>query len=320
MKTFIQHTYYLLIIAATIVFCACNKTQNNAATSSSTKNNDSCIIIGLLPTLDCIPFYVAREKHIYENMGIDVKYVFLNSQMDIEKYLNEGKIDIGASDIFRTILYQNKHKNIRFLVSSSREWYLCVNKKTRITKTDQLGDRLIASTRQSLLDFYCDSISKGLNKNSGLLLKPQINDIFIRLQMLNENQIDAAVLPYPQSLAALSKGQKKIDILSSKGFAGFAVSEKRIKKYASRIPDIINGYNMAIDSMKNSPTDPLPSIIKKHFQIDSIPVSAIKSTTFQKLRKPKKTNMNKALLWAKQQKFVANNYSIDTLVHIIPDR
>ena len=51
---------------------------------------------------------------IYDSLGLYVRLTCMNSQMDLENLLANGKIDIAPSDMFRTIMWQNKRKNIRF--------------------------------------------------------------------------------------------------------------------------------------------------------------------------------------------------------------
>ncbi len=236
--------------------------------------------------------------------------------MDLEQSLANGKIDVAASDMFRVIMMQNKGKNIKFLASSCREWQLFVNKKRRITKAEQLGDRMIGMTRCSVLDYYCDTISSKIKRNSGLLLKPQINDIFIRQQMLDEAQIDAAFIPLPHNQVSIQKGHNIINSLPYyDGYAGFAINTKRIAPDSPEINLLLKAYNMAIDSIKANPKREIPQEILSHFKLDTISLQMIKSKSLSHIYRPNKKTIESALYWSKKNHFASTVYKTDTLIY-----
>ena len=291
------------------------KSDNQQQTTARHAITDT-LIVGIMPTLDCVPIYMARTYNIYDSLGLYVRLTCMNSQMDLENLLANGKIDIAPSDMFRTIMWQNKRKNIRFLASSCREWRLYANKKRRISKVGHLGNRMIGMTRQSVLDYYCDTINSKLMRNSELLLKPQINDVFIRLQMLNEAQLDAIFLPLPLDQLAEEKGHNKIsDLKGCDGYAGLAVSCNRIKPNRKAVELFLRAYNMAVDSMKIYAEQPLPKYITTHFNIDSIPLKVIKSKSLSHLYHPETKKIASALLWARKNNFATKAYNTDTLTY-----
>ncbi len=307
----LQRFYVVFLIAVT--FCGCqSKSEQQPKETVPVKDT---LIIGILPTLDCVPLYMANEYNIYKNLGLYVKFVFMKSQMDIENLLVKNKIDLAPSDLFRTIMWQNKRKDIRFLVSSSREWRVFASKKKRVTKLRQLDDRMIGMTRCSVLDYYCDTISEQIKRSSGLLLKPQINDVFIRLQMMNEGQIDAAILPLPLDKIATEKKHTMISNMAGyDGFAGFVLNNKRMSRRLESVKLFVKAYNMAIDSMKTYPNRELPTYIKQSFQIDSIPLKTIKSKALSHVYHPQETKIASALLWAQKNKFATKTFKSDSLI------
>ena len=133
-------------------------------------------------------------------------------------------------------------------------------------------------------------------RNSELLLKPQINDVFIRLHMLNEAQLDAIFLPLPLDQLAEEKGHNKIsDLKGCDGYAGLAVSCNRIKPNRKAVELFLRAYNMAVDSMKIYAEQPLPKYITTHFNIDSIPLKVIKSKSLSHLYHPETKKKDRVL-------------------------
>lgn len=235
----------------------------------------------------------------------------------MDQMIAKGEIDVGATDLFRTILLQNERRPIRFLTSTTREWKLMAAKRLRIQRSDQLGDRMVGMTRHSALDFYCDYLSGQLKKNSGMLLKPQINDVFIRLRMLNDNQLDAAILPYPQSELASQHGNTTLASCNKQtdGFSGFAVYSQIKKAKADQLPLLFKAYNSAIDSIKANPIRKTSPYLLQNFQIDSLDVKLQKSPSFCHAYSPQNKAISEALKWLKAKDRVRKGYSTDTLLY-----
>lgn len=313
------HFHKSFIQVAVVFLCVCLSVSCGKSSPEQQKkdiNRDSCIIIGLLPALDCVPFYYARENRICERLGLQVKFVFANSQMDLDEYLEKGYVDVAASDIFRTVLQQNKKKNIRFLACSPRKWEVYTNRKLRINKYDHLGDRMIGMARNSVPDYICDSINTKIKPGKGILLKPQINDVFLRLQMLNEGQLDAAILPVPLTEKAKSRKHIKLNpSISQEGLAGFSINARSMERHAKELGLLLKAYNAAVDSLKNNPANGITATLLSRFGMDSIPSSIIKSPLLCHLSSPKSKDISTAVSWAKRRKIAHEGYTGDTLVY-----
>lgn len=82
------------------------------------------------------------------------------------------------------------------------EWKLVANRKSRVTKINQLSDKLVAMTRFSATDFLCDKMSDSIKGKKEEFFRVQVNDVDIRLKMLQNGEIDAAWLTEPQASVA----------------------------------------------------------------------------------------------------------------------
>lgn len=296
-----------------ILFCIACSSEKKTSVSSQPSFHDT-LIIGLLPTLDCLPFYVAREEGIFDSMRLQVRFVFAHSQMDMDEYLAKGYVEIGATDILRTIGMQYKKRNIRYLASSSREWEVYACRKYRISQPWQLGDRMLGSTRHSVPDFISDTLSQLVNQKKRQLLRPQINDVFLRMRMLDDGQLEAAILPVPLTLAMQAKKHTPIYNSScTKGLAGFAVSTRQTS--LTHIRQVIHAYNMAVNSLKKHPNRPLPQRFLRYLRTDSLPVSLLTDKHLSHLYIPDDRTIRQAHTWALRQKVAGNSYTTDTLLY-----
>lgn len=313
MRTSFKSILFFCAFSLTPILFSCHKEKSQQKVSKS----QDTITIALLPTTDCLPFSSAVQAGYMDSIHAYLNIVYVNSQMDIEQMLVEGSADIGASDMFRTIILQSQKKNVHFLKTSSRQWELFTNKRLRINRIPLLGDRMIGMTRHSVCDYYCDEIEKVVTKKkSQLLLKPQINDIQLRLNMLQENQLDAAILPHPVSLLAQSKGHKSLGLVSDScaELSGFSVNGNFAKKHAKELALIIQSYNKAVQSDLDTTCIVVPKNLRQTFLLDTISNKKSNQPLFSPLQTPKKRKIQVCLQWLKRRNAIPSSFNADTLV------
>ena len=307
---------HCILLSLILLLSACGQDKGKAHFNESQSLSDTSILkVALLPTLDCLPFSLAKEHGIYKQLGVKVKFIYYKSQMDIDQQLAQGKVDAGASDLFRAMLMQSNKSPVKYYMSTPRQWYLFAGKRLRVNKVQQLGDRMIGMARFSCPDYFCDYIRSQIPTRSGLLLRAQVNDIQLRLQMLNNSQIDAAVLPAPLSIVAEQRGHTRLATAEGlNGMAGLAVHSNINKTQRSALNKLIQGYTIEIDSLKAHPIGPLTSWLNRIYGIDSIPVKVQRSKMMSHAFKPQSDKVNTALKWMRSKNRLGRHYTADTLL------
>ena len=224
---------------------------------SSSAADTTRLRVAILPTLDCLPLVQATEDSTFKRLGLEVHLVMYRSQMDAEQALVEGRVEVCASDVFRVKELCSKGIGVNMLFATNRTWQLCAGKKLRATKVKDVSGRMIAGTRLSAVDYFADQIEPRLSTQNGPMLRPQINDVEIRLRMLLNSQIDAAILPLPLSLLATKKGCTMLCETDTMmlGLAGFAVREeaKQDSLRNKQFRLLRQGYDQAALSLASLP-------------------------------------------------------------------
>ncbi len=174
------------------------------------KRADSLALkVAVLPTLDCVPLFVAQETNLFDTLGVNVRLKRFNAQMDCDTALVGGSVEGSVSDLFRTERLRRKGIRLDYLTSTNAYWLLVTNKKARLKRVSQLGDKMIAMTRYSVTDYLSDVALKGV-KTTANVYRVQINDVRVRLRMLLNNEMDALWLTEPQATVALAYGNHVI--------------------------------------------------------------------------------------------------------------
>lgn len=247
-----------LLFLSCFVAVSCNKNAKESnTTDASVPDSTSMLRIGVLPTLDALPFFVAKEQGMFDRENIDVALVPFNSAIDIDTALVGNSIDMAFTELVRTEKIKADGKDtLRYLTATELNWSLISNKAARINDLNQFGDKMVAMTRWSATDLLTNRVFDAV-KTKAQVYSVQINDLDVRLKMLLNNEMDAVWLPEPQATVAVCAGHKRL-LTSEKykdkfGVIAFKphkngkktdIPENELKKVYSMACDTINKYGV----------------------------------------------------------------------------
>lgn len=97
------------------------------------------------------------------------------------------------------------------LLAEPVEWRVVVCGMLKAHKIKELKGMTVAISRFDGSDRVCDSIVAAAGLEPTDVYHPQIDSLVIRCQMLNNNQIDAALLPLPLAEKAKAVGHRIIE-------------------------------------------------------------------------------------------------------------
>ena len=308
-----------LLLSILLLLSGCSQKEPEKKIPVAAPKADSTqIAIALLPTLDCLPFYYAAQQHIYDSLGLSVRFPVYRSQMDAEQSVIDGKTSGCATDLFRTGWMQGRKIPVRFLFATNREWQLIGNKVLRISNIAQINDRMIGMTRNSVPDYITDFVVSKLKKNSQAL-RAQVNNLAIRQQMMENNQIEIAILPQPQALTALKDGHTALPLARStyEGFSGLALSTRLIHNpaYKDKTGLLLKGYNEAVKRLTKNDRLTLPPATVKQFMLTEVVDSIHAKKAFSKARTCMPEKVSTALHWLQARGLVSKSYRADTLLY-----
>ena len=112
--------------------------------------------IGVMPTLDCLPVYLAYEDSLFLKQGVTVHLYRYNAQMDCDTAIVRGRVEGTVTDLVRAARIEKKGVPLFYPVSTNLYWQLISNRKARVSELKQLSDKMIAITRHSATDYLAD--------------------------------------------------------------------------------------------------------------------------------------------------------------------
>lgn len=179
-----------------------NETADQGRTGTAAQGRLGSVEIGVLPTLDCLPIYVAKERSMFDAAKADIRLVTFMSQIDCDEALKRGRIEGNVTDLVRGQHIKSQGMTLDYVTATNTYWQLISNRLARIRRLSQLDDKMLAMTRFSATALLADYAVDSAKLNRDMVFKIQINDVALRLQMLLNNEMDAVLLPEPQATTA----------------------------------------------------------------------------------------------------------------------
>ena len=202
---------------AAALLLSCNK--NAEKETKQTSDYDSLTIrLALLPTVDCLPFYYAKEEGLFDSLGIKVKLKTYRAAMDADTAFCGTTADAIWSDMVKACIWRS------------------------------LKEKIIGITRHSAVDLTTDWILSRAKLLSTDLNKPQINNLKLRCYMVDQNQYDGALLPEPYASECEARGARRVIGTPELGLNLSAVvfKDSVLARHKEDIPKLKQAYDIAV--------------------------------------------------------------------------
>lgn len=303
----------LMILAVGLM--ACMACQNGAQEQEEVDAYDSTAMhLAVLPSMECLPFYVAEQCGIFDSLGLKMQLVTYQAAMDADTAFVNGDVDGTVSDIIKANILRAGGDSVRIVMAHDLDIILMTGRKARIRKTESLKEKIIALTRNSALDFTADKILEGVKLTTQDLNKPQINDLRLRCNMLQQEQYDGALMTEPYASMCEAKGAVRVTSTRKMRLPLAAVifREKTIKEHRTEIQLLVKAYNMAVDMINANK-------VSNHY-VDLLPTDPQCADTlctiqdFPHATLPADTMLIAARKWAQGRTLLKNNVETADLV------
>ena len=243
------------IIAALLLLAACGQSYEETKRITreqrreAMRKDSAALKVAVMPTLDCLPLYVAQYYQLFDSLNGGVRLKFYNAQMDCDTAILRGRVEGAVTDLVRAKRMEKQGLKLRYVAATNAYWQLVTNRNARIHQLKQLDDKMVAMTRFSATDLLTDRARDSVKLAPNQVFKVQINDLNVRVQMLQNNEIDALWLPEPQATQARMMKNPVIldsrDVKLQLGVLAFREQEMRRYARAKQLALFTQAYNQA---------------------------------------------------------------------------
>ena len=302
--------YLFLIIA--FWAAACSKETKKTEVKAAKAEDSASLKVALVPISATLPFYVAQQLGIYDSLKADIKLIRYGAAIDADTAFANATVDGMSTDVVRAILLNNK-RELYFVMALENKYTLITPHDLRLKN---VKERLIAMTRHSAVDYIVDKSLATAKYGPEDANKVQINNLVIRLQMLQNTQVDAALLPEPYAQLPLVVGDRAIISSSDLSICtdGMIFSKESINKKEDQIRILIKGYNLAVKYMNSHPYNEWSKYAAKHFGLEQNVVDTLSIKGHEAVKMQQK-DIDAPLEWMKGKKLIDKTASAPQLTN-----
>ena len=264
---------FLLTLAALLLYaCKDDSAERAAQVRRAQQIADSLALkVAVTPTLDCLPLYLAMEQNWFEEEGVSVQLHPYTAQMDQDTALLRHHVEGMTTDRIRTKWVKEQGMDVEEVATTTLKWQLVTNKTARIKQLLQLDDKMIAMTRHSATDMLAQKAIDSGGLQADRVFRIQVNDVHVRLGMLENGIMDAMLLPEPQATQARMEGHLVLFDTDSMGLQlGIIVFSKEIMADTMRqhqIEQFLKVYHAACDTIASNGLKHYRDLIVKYCQV-----------------------------------------------------
>ena len=93
---------------------------NDSKDDSVVEYDSTALHVALVPTMDNLPLYYAKETGIYDSLGLNIELLTYSSAMDCDTAFTNGEADGVVSDIVKANLWRSRGDSVKVVMRTER--------------------------------------------------------------------------------------------------------------------------------------------------------------------------------------------------------
>lgn len=287
---------YLLILAV-LTFVSCGKSdkelqaERQAQKLAEREAYQKAYKIAVMPTMDCLPAYLLKDSLLYDTAKVDIRLCRFNAQMDCDTAMIGGSVQAAFSDLVRTERLKHRNKVLmHYLTDTNLNWQLIADKDSKLKQLSDLSDKIVAMTRFSGTDLLTDMAVKKA-KPKYQVFRVQVNDVLVRLAMLQNHEIDAYWFAEPQIIKALAADNNSLFNSEDAGVhLGVVAIMDKVRRQDEEAA-FAEAYDKAVEQINKNGVKYYSALIQKYMKVDESVVRALPDIKYTKIGPPRKADL-----------------------------
>lgn len=307
-----------LLCFVVLLFLSCQPTTKKQAIVKYTDLKP--IKLGAMSSMDYLPFVIAEKLGIYDSLGLEVNIIKFFSANDRDAAFQSGNIDGTVIDYTGAALQQANGIPLSIVMKNDGYFHLITGKDRNILALEELKGKNIAVSRNTVIEYSTDQVLAKAGVATDEINKPEINKIPLRLEMLQNGQIDASIFPDPFATIAMQNGHHSLITTQDLGISvtGTIFTRKALQEKRKEIEVLIIGYNYAVDYIRETPQSQWAHILTQDAGVPEALTGKVVLPNYQQASLPSTKDITYTLNWLKSKNLIPENYQGEYLLDTIP--
>lgn len=276
-----------ILTLLTLISCGQSYKEQQQASAQqhreALRQDSLALKVATTPTLDCLPLFIAQRDSLFAQQGVKVHLVHRHARLDGDTLMMGRHVEGQVTDLVRLQWLAHHGVPTQPVAVTGAHWQLLAAKMARVTRASQLTDKMVAMARHSATEWVTNQCLRA-DKPKGEVFRIQVNDVGVRMRMMLNHEMDAAVLTEPQATVLRLHGAKVLyDTRSHDLQLGVMAFRKDIMADARRkqqLRSFMRAYRQACDSLRIHGLMHYASLIQHYMGVDARTLKAIPTPTF----------------------------------------
>lgn len=284
-------------------------------TSCKKVNKESKITLGFMSSIGAVPYIYALEEGFYAESGLNVEIKIFTNANDRDAALIGKHIDAVNTDyvMFASLLEQGY--KLKATVTTEDQFFIVANKTYKETITNDIKSTdgaKVGTFENGVLSYLVEKLASDNDITYQLVGIPMIP---ARLQALESNEIDMAILPDP-SASKVTDGKIIWDNFSD---GVYVTTLACFDDYLNENKELVNKFfeatNKAIQKLSTEAEVTVKEYIVKQNLLTAEDTNIITLPTYHKLFSPSKEDFDPVMNWMVEKGLIAEPYNLDDVLY-----
>lgn len=282
------------------MLASCSQRQEATQFQADSTGIDTTVLcVAVMPAMSCLPVYYAEKTGLADSLGLEMQLLRYQAQMDIDTAIINGYADIAFTDLIRCARL-SKQVDLAPIASCNEPLSLISLKTKRVKQVNQMKEQMIAVSRLSATDYWCDRVLDSTRTSYDDIYRPQINDVWLRAEMLRQGLIDAAIMGEPFATWMTMLGHKRL--FESRGkqpqlyaWAASTATKQQQKAFLNVLKEATTRLS------KPSEATLLRDILKQEYQLPPALVDTLELQRVKQVTTVRESDITAAQDWLKRK-------------------
>lgn len=302
----------ILLLAVPLAGCS---------STGETPVQDHTLKLGVLSLEDILPMVVADEKGYFAGEGLKVELIPFQSAVESQSAIQSGQIDGMMTDMIVAALLKDSGTDLKVTsvtleaTPDRRRFAIVASPQSDIATLEDLKGRELGISFNSIIEYTTDVLLKNHGIDPEEVVKTAIPKIPVRLEMLLNNNIEAANLPDPLITFAEFNGCRTIvdDRGGSISQAVLVMTDQTLTEKRPVLESFYRAYTKAVKEINSNPQDYKETMIA-NINIPEPIVDEYQVPVFPEPKLPTEQEVAGVLDWLREKGAITQDISYDDFV------
>ncbi|GHV63003.1 hypothetical protein AGMMS49587_11600 [Spirochaetia bacterium] len=303
----------LFCCLAAIAVSLSARPQQDAAAGGSTASAEP-LRVGIMPDADSLPFMVARDEGFFTAEGVNVELINFQNPQERDAAIQAGRLDASISDLLAAAFLTAGGFDMKVTSLTDGRYGIVGSAKLNVKTLADLRGKRVGLSTNTIIQYTVDAQLASAGISMSEYEPVSVPRMPLRLEMIQNGQIEAVSLPEPLLTAAVAQGGALLSTTDATGIdAGILLFSKKILD--SRLNDVTKFYRAYYRAAQkiNAGPDAYRDYLVEKAAFPAAVRDAYRFVTYRKPSLPDKAQIDQALAWLKTRNLLEADLKAEDL-------